>query len=76
MLKRTLRIAAILAGVLAILALCVWLNVPISLVLLLQTLGPQRQPVDFDIELAGLSPRVSSLRRRQLLRCERSPYLA
>ena len=60
--KAFLRIVAIVAGLLAIVALCIWLNVPGSLVLLVQTLGPQRQPVDFDIELAGLSPRISKLR--------------
>jgi hypothetical protein len=60
--KAFVRIAAIVAGALAIIAPCVWLNVPGSLVLLIQTLGPQRQPVDFDIEFAGLNPRVSSLR--------------
>ena len=60
--KTFLRIAAIAAGGFALLALCVWLNIPYSLVLLVQTLGPQRQPVSFNVQYAGLNPDVRSLR--------------
>jgi hypothetical protein len=60
--KTFLRIADIVAGGFGILALCVWLNVPYSLVLLAQAIGSQRQPVTFDVEYTGLRPEVRSLR--------------
>lgn len=51
--KRAARIGVVVAGCLALLGLAVWLNLPSSLTLLVQSIGQQRHPVAFDLQFAA-----------------------
>jgi hypothetical protein len=51
--KRVARIGLFVFAVLAVIAVGIWLNFPTAFVLLVQALGEQRHPVDFDIQFVG-----------------------
>jgi hypothetical protein len=56
-----LRFSAIAVIVVALLAICWWLNVPRSEQLMAQGLDQQRHPVDFDIQFIGIDSNVSQV---------------
>jgi hypothetical protein len=56
-----LRLAAIALTVLVVVAIGAWLNIFRSFPLLVQGIGQERHPVEFDFEFAGLAPGVRSV---------------
>jgi hypothetical protein len=52
--KRPARIGVIVVLCLAALGVAVWLNLPSSLTMLVQAIGQQRHPIDFDLQLVGV----------------------
>ena len=57
-----LLVGAVAVAIASAVVLCVWLNAPRSLLLMVQGIGYQRQPANFDFEFAGIAGDVPGVR--------------